>query len=98
MARAAGAKEETIQQLEGETADAKQEEADARAPPLGARLDSARAKVNQAEKTFLASQEAVEQALARQEDAKKQLDMRKEELTTLEAEVGRAPTCRVGET
>ena len=88
-ARSAGASGPTLETLESEVADAKQNAEEARVPPLGARLDSARAKLTQAEKIVVAMQEQVEQALARQEEALKQVGERKSELAVLEAEVGR---------
>jgi len=88
-ARAAGASSDAVLALQREVQTAKQSAADKR--PLGARLDSAKAKVARAENKLAAADYAVQQAIERQDEAKSQVEAERQELLALEKEVASSP-------
>ena len=88
-ARAAGASEEVVAVLAREAEDAKQEAASGR--QLGARLDSHRAAVRKLMGKVAAAEKTVEDALARCEAARDELDLAKAALADVEAEVAQNP-------
>ena len=82
---AAGASQDALAALRTDVAGAKQEAADTR--PLGARLDSARAKVLRAATKASAAEEAVRQAVERQQAASVQQEEAQAELNSLLAQM-----------
>ena len=84
VARAAGASEEVMTNLANEASAAKQDAAAQR--PLGARLDSARAKAEKAEARLAAANDALVAAKTRQEEAQKAVAAAQAELTELRAQ------------
>ena len=93
-ARAAGASETALAALTTDAQAAKQEAADGR--PLGARLDSTRARVTRCAAKASAAEEAVAAAQLRQQEAASELAEATAALAELEAEVARAPATPTG--
>ena len=83
-ARAAGASNATAEALAADAAEAKREAVSCK--PLGARIDSARAKLRRAEAKTTSSREALEKAKASHAEACTQRDEAKAELEVLEKE------------
>ena len=88
-ARAAGASEATVAALAEDAQIAKREAAEGR--PLGARLDSARARVSRCAAKLATAEEAVAVAKSQHEAAEKELAESRAAMAELEAEVAQAP-------
>ena len=88
-ARAAGASEATVAALAEDAQIAKREAAEGR--PLGARLDSARARVSRCAAKLATAEEAVAVATWQHEAAEKELAESRAAMAELEAEVAQAP-------